>query len=328
MRTIRFSMTILRLALAGAALLVLTALGTGRASADSITYKGISLTPSILNVDVQKDAAETNFTIYATNNTRAKQVLYLSSLDFKSLNETGGLTFIGNDVNKLTYKYGLASWLNISTAPVELAPNETKGVTITVENRADLAPGGHYAAVLFKTTPQSTPGNNNQVAINQVVSSLVFVRKLDGAQYKLDLVKAALPHSLFRMPDSLNVVFRNTGNIQEIPRGIISVLSPRSQEVARGIINTDSSLVLPDSSRLYQVPLKKISSSWLPGRYKVDMQYRPDDSITVQHAAIYFWHISLWQIILPILLVLLAIIMIKKRTFIRRQARHLRLRSR
>jgi len=85
-----------------------------------------------------------------TNNTKSRCALRTSSLDFKSLNESGGWAFVTNGTDQLGHKYGLASWLTIPPDLIELQPNQTKPVKITVDNRSDLSPGGHYAAVLFK----------------------------------------------------------------------------------------------------------------------------------------------------------------------------------
>jgi hypothetical protein len=298
-------------------------------SASSIKYKGITLTPAIVNLDLQPGQSRASFDIEVTNNTNSSQSLAMSSLDFKSLNETGGVAFIGSKASQVDHKYGLASWLNLGTHNVELAPGQTKTASITVENRSDLSAGGHYAAVLFKSTNDGSTGNRaNQVAINEVVSTLVFVRKLEGAKYGISLEQLSVPSGWLRMPSSLNVVFKNTGNTQLTPRGILTVSGPLSPEVSRGIINPDSSLVLPESSRLYQTSLIRTGHAWWPGVYHATVQYRYDGTSDVQTATTSFFYAS--PVFIALLLVGIAVIWcaIRWRKSLQRSLSYFRLRKR
>jgi len=261
--------------------------------AASVSYKGITVTPAVVQIDLAKTQTAATFSIQVTNNTRSTQSLAVSSLDFRSLNDTGGLTFIGNDVNQLTNKHGLASWLVADPHPIVLAPGATKTATLSVENRADLAPGGHYAAVLFKADGDASKNaGTNQVSLNQVVSSLVFVRKLDGSNPKLSLTTVTHNGSLFSLPTTVNAVFQDDGNVQEVPRGLVTVTAPGRGEIMRGLVNTDSNLLLPDSSRLYQIPLHQSRGSWWPGVHHMLVEYRLDGSSEIQSAKVSFWYIQ------------------------------------
>ncbi|HSX35789.1 MAG TPA: hypothetical protein VLH84_02535 [Patescibacteria group bacterium] len=293
-------------------------------SADSITYKGITLTPAVINLDLQKGQTRASFDIQVSNNTSEPQALTISSIDFRSLNETGGVAFIGSEASEFDHKYGLASWLDLGNGSVELAPGQTKTVSVAVDNRMDLSPGGHYAAVLFRSAGvSSVTGGANPVAINQVVSSLVFVRKTEGAKFSIGLEQLSVPRGWFRLPSAINVVFKNTGNIQLVPRGLITVSGPFSHEVSRGIVNTDSNLVLPGGSRLYQVNLFKTGHVWWPGIYHVRVQYRYDGSVALQTATAAFLYLD--PMLIGIVLVVIAVswYSIRKRQYIFRLLRRL-----
>ncbi len=294
---------------------------TNQVSAASISYKGITLTPAIVNVDLEAGQTKAEFKLTVTNNTKLDQVLTLSSVDFKASNQSGGLAFEGNDVNQLANKHGLASWLVIDKEPIGLAPGKSKTVTVTVDNRDDLSPGGHYAAVLFKANTPDSAGGLNQVALNQVVSSLIFVRKIDGAQYNLKLLNTAVSTNFFKLPSTANITIKNTGNVQAIPRGIITINDPLSKEVSRGIVNIDSNQVLPDSTRLFQVSLFKTSRAWLPGKYTVTVQYRYDGSPTVKEAKTSYWYVNPILVISPIVAVVLGTYLLQNRRKLHRYVR-------
>ena len=281
------------LMVAGSCLLAGLADGQRAEATGSISLKGIALTPAIKNLDVHKGQATASFNIMVTNNTKNNVTLGISSVDFKSLNNGGGLAFVGNNAGQVDHKYGLARWLDIP-GNVELKPNQTKPVPITVENRGDLSPGGHYAAVLFKVSGGGSGGN--RVAFNQVVSTLVFVRKIDGEQYGIGLAKPSLPVSWLHLPTNIDLFFKNTGNVQAVPRGLVTISSPLSHEVARGIINTDSSLVLPESTRLIRTGLFNTGSAWLPGWYHVRVAYHYDGSSAMAFYDSSFLYLNLLSI--------------------------------
>lgn len=306
---------------AALACLLLPGLCAPSAAASSVTYKGITVTPAVVPVDLQAGQVRAAFDIQVVNNTKDTQQLNISSLDFKSLNQSGGLAFITNKASQLGNQHGLASWLDLGNPTVELTPGQVKTLHFGVENRSDLAPGGHYAAVLFQATHANSGSGTNRVASNEVVSALVFVRKIEGARFGIAIADAAVPTNWLTMPNSVNVVLKNTGNTQEIPRGLITISGPFNSEVSRGIINPDSSLLLPDSSRLFAVDLRRTKHAWWPGLYRVHISYRHDGTTTVQEATTAFLYLNPWFLILCIGLVVATYYVIRKR---RRFYRHLK----
>jgi len=323
----RISVTRLALVflMAVSSLMSLVSPGIASAAPNAISYKGITLTPAVVNLDLREGQDQAQCAVHVTNNTHTKQSLTVSTLDFKSLNTTGGVAFIGSEANQVAYKYGLASWLDTGEGAVELNAGETKALTITVENRGDLSAGGHYAAILFRTVGGNTSKGSNQVALNEVVSCLVFARKLSGAQYGMSLQTLAVAHNWFTLPASVNAVFRNTGNVQTTPRGLVTITGPSGSEALRGIVNPDSNLVLPDSSRLYQTALTRTGSTWWPGTYHVHLQYRYDGTTTVQTADATFFYLSPVCVLLAVVILVGLGWAVRRRRYLRRKLRHLHL---
>jgi hypothetical protein len=268
------------------------ACAASKASPKTITYKGITLTPAIENVSLSPGRAGATFKVTVGNTLKQPVSLAASSLDFRSLNESGGVAFIGSGASQLQHKFGLANWLTIPTQPILLKPGGSQDVSITINNRSDLSPGGHYAAVLFKATGASGSGTN-RVNVNQVVSALVFVKKQGGEVYSLQLKDPGIGNQLVKLPSNIDLEIQNTGNTQTVPRGTLSITDPLGHQVRRGIINPDSSLVLPDSTRLYRTSIFKVARAWLPGRYRVVITYRPEDSDQATTAEYKFFYAAL-----------------------------------
>ncbi len=61
--------------------------------------------------------------------------------------------------------------------------------------------------------------------------------------------------------------------------------------MVRGIINQDSGLILPESLRQYQVPIRRLGGWMWPGKYQINIDYRFDgkeDTKTVSLDYFYF----------------------------------------
>lgn len=287
----------------------------------SFSYNGITVSPAVNKVTLgigQKDAV---LNIAVTNNTKQVVDLSASAIDFKSLNNSGGLAFIGAGSNQLSNKHGLADWIVFPTPQIHLEPNQSIPVPVTIQNRDDLPPGGHYAAVLFKAVNPPANIGANHVPINQVVSSLVFVQKLGGEKYGIKLAAPKVPTSWFHMPTNVNLSFTNTGNTQEVPYGVVTITDPFGTEVARGQINTDQTLVLPDSTRIYRTPLLKTSRAWYTGVYKVHVAYRSDGISNYQHVKSDFYYVNFGFFGLVLLIILVFGIVVRKSPKLLRSAR-------
>jgi hypothetical protein len=252
----------------------------------------IKVSPSIVNLDLSKDSVSTSFTVDVTNNSKSSITISLSSIDFKSLNDSGGVIFVGQTSNQLSDSHSLANWLKTTATPINIDAGQTIKTIVIVDNRSDLGPGGHYAAVLYTLNGGTLSGSIAKVDVNEVASTLVFIRKLDGANFGINLSKVQLSRSLFSMPKNINLTLNNTGNIQAVPRGLMTIKDPYSKEVSRGLINTDSSLVLPDTSRVYRNSMVKTGSAWLPGIYKVHIAYRLDGDAKIQYKDVSFLYVN------------------------------------
>jgi hypothetical protein len=284
-----------------AVLLVMAIVSPAKAAttgSKSVSSKGITISPAIINVSLDQNLHSTSFKINVENKNSSPVNLKLFSLDFKSLNETGGVAFIGTGGN-----YGLANWLVLPSEPIKLAAKSSQLITISVDNRTDLAPGGHYAAILFDNAGQSGSGSN-KVTINQVASTLVFLKKSGGEIYKLSLQNPDFGSTWLRLPHNVNLLISNTGNTQTVPRGILVITDPLGHEVRRGVLNGSSAMVLPGSDRLIRVDLFREAKAWLPGRYKATISYRPADSDTAQTTTYSFVYLN------PILLILIIVLLI------------------
>jgi hypothetical protein len=239
--------------------------------------KGVSITPFLREIDLAEDKQEESFPVTVENNSASSVQITFSVADFGSLDETGGILFLGSE-KSLANKYNLASWVELSDSAVTLASGEKRSVTVKIINKDDLSPGGHYG-MLVASVENITNGGENAVTdikLNSKVTSLIFLRKTGGEIYALGIRKERKETTFFSLPKKLRLYFENTGNVHVTSRGFVSVLDPWGREIERGIINVESGIILPGSSRVLPVDLMTRSMAFFPGKYKLVIQYRYD----------------------------------------------------
>jgi hypothetical protein len=265
---------------------------------------GLTLSPPLKDIILSPGLLETSADILLTNNTSQQVKAQLKLVDLRSLGDFGG-----NSLDKagLPDEYNLANWMTLpSGSEVTIPANQTVVAKVTITNRSDLTPGGHYGAVIVTTGSGTAPKSN--VSISQQVVSLIFVKKLGGEQYGLDLKKMLVDQDKGDLPRSVSLNFASTGNVHVIPRGYIEVTDPKGKLVAKGIINPDSLLVLPGATRQLMTSLQPVANSSVSGQYKITAHYRYDGTDEFQTQSLYFSRSGIPRtLILSILGVTLAI---------------------
>lgn len=240
---------------------------------------------------------EQSFFLEVGNTTPEPMVFRLSFVDFGSLNESGGIAFLGKGAS-FQERYGLASWISAEKDVVTVFPQEKERINLTIMNKESLSPGGHYGAVIFRAAKEGenfTDANPN-VSISPNFTALVFVRKVGGEildfQYKESIVRS----DIFGIPDKISLRFQNKGNTHVTPRGRIEVRDMLGNIVRKGILNEESGRILPESYRLYPISFIPLSKAILPGYYRVSGDYRFDGQehfFTLPEQKFFAWGISL-----------------------------------
>jgi hypothetical protein len=284
--------------------------------AQSQIANGISMTPAIQDRVLGPVDKTTSFKVELFNNTDKPITLSLSTADFSALNQTGGVAFLGGKVSDVTLGHGLSGYLKLDLPLITLAPQTTKTVTASINDVSKLAPGGHYAAVIARTVATNNPDTlANKVSINQALSSLVFLETAGKGSKSLALLTPDVDKVSFSLPSSVNLVFKATGNTQVTPRGVVDVLHS-NKTTQHAIMNENSSLVLPGSSRLLQTSLVGSQHPWWPGKYTLRVQYRFDGSLGITTYEKSFLYINVQAFIVMALLVgLITVAAVKVRKY-------------
>ena len=272
----------------------------GFASAQITTKtSAITIEPFLQQINIQSGQRQPTFFINVKNNTPGLYNFKARVVDFGSLNETGGVLFAGNQSNELVKKYGLAKWLVVSNPIQTLAGGQTVKLNFTVDNRSDLAPGGHYAAIILTDISRHGQSSLPRVGLQNNISSLIFANKTDGAKHGLSLISINDNHQLLTTANEVRLKFKNTGNVHVVPRGEVKIIGPFGKVVGKASINNESAIILPESERTFIVKLHSTSSAFLPGHYKTFVEYRYDGQAKTNQAKISHFYVG-WPIIILI----------------------------
>lgn len=260
------------LSIACATILLIPAVATADQSA-APRAGGITISPPLKELSISSDLITANTSITLTNKTGTNLNGSVRLVDFMSQNQFGGVAL--GQVGAPSATYGLAKWMSLPNGSTVALPNNAPTtIPVTIDNRADLAPGGHYGAVVV-TTSTADSAAGNKVNFKQELVSLLFVKKLGGEQYGLDLQSFTAGKGS-GAPDNVTLKFKSTGNVHVVPRGYVEARDSAGKLVAKGIIDPESTLVLPGTSRQFITLLQPVAPSVGTGRYKITAFYRHD----------------------------------------------------
>lgn len=252
---------------------ILAILIAARASTAQATG-GLSIGPFLQEVTLAEGQAESNFMVTVTNTTATELPLRLSVVDFGAADEAGGVDFLPSADN-LERRYGLASWMRLEKDVLVLKPGTSQQVKVTVDNRESLSPGGHYGAVVFRMDTASSSGEiQPKVNFTKAVSTLVLAKKLGGEKRSITLSNATWSGPPFLLPREVKLRFLNNGNIHTVPAGDVTITDTFGRVLSKGPLNPASTIILPESLRVYQVKLSEQGTLWLPGWVTVTTRYR------------------------------------------------------
>lgn len=270
----------------------------------------LSVSPSFIKIDLQQDEAQATLTY--TNNSQNTVELEFSASDFTNLEDGYKLSFL-EPKNVKNYQYRLSSWIDFEQKNLVLAPHSTGQITVFI-NKDKLTPGGHYTAILAHLTNHT---NSETIGVQGMLSSLLFVRTATGKELEEGKVtKLEAIRDLIDFPQTFLLRFQNTGTTDLTPYGLITITDNLGRVVAKGILNENSLITLPESIRRFDIPVKKQTSLLLPGTYTAKFEgHFGKNNHQIQTSLQFFSQGSLPLIPLGIILILLLIILkVKKRS--------------
>lgn len=219
----------------------------------------LEITPAFSEVVLDEPSQEQKIEITFINHGTKTVNLEVFPIDFKQSGEFGEISFLNQQPG--SYSYSLSSFLSLEQNQLELKGGEKTVFKVTIKNREDISPGGHYAAVVGKVV--DTANDSTSAAIAPSLASLILLRKTGGERFNLSLVDVAYPSGLVRFdyPSLFNIKFQNEGNIHLIPYGRVEIKDMFGRLIYQGTVNPPSHIVFPETTRQIRAELIPIENS-------------------------------------------------------------------
>ena len=281
------------------------------AFAASKTINGLSVSPAIINIQASPGQDVVTFNETITNITTNQLAVNLSVKDFGALNASGSIGFYGSGYKSFTNPHSLSSAIDLPTTEYLINPHQSQTISVNINNVSQLSAGGHYSALIFTPFIAISGATHNQVNLQPSVASLIFLTTASGGVQGVKLGGLSMASIGFTLPSNVYVLLTNTGNTQIIPRGSVTLKGPTSNLITQSIINSNSGLILPNTSRLFNETLTSSHDLFkLAGIYHLQLIYRVDGSSNFQTATKSFLYIN------PLIFVFLLLIILIIRFFV------------
>lgn len=267
-------------------------LGAPAARAEALPKTSLAISPPLFELSANPGDTLSH-EIRVDNLTDKALSLKVDRKDFVAMGEEGQAAL----TDKPT-RYSLSSWIHPADDGFLLRQHASKTVKFTIRVPENAEPGGHFGSVVFKTVPKKD-GDTSGLSIGQEIGALILLKvagdvKEDGRivsfRPRSSIVEAA--------PLAFETRFENTGNVQVVPSGTITVTDLFGRKL--GDAHLESRTVLPGSVR-------KITTGWegnlWPGWYMatVSLGYGTKGQLATASTSFFVFP---YKIILPILVIL------------------------
>lgn len=266
--------------------------GTGTARAEALPKTSLAISPPLF--ELSANPGDTLSHEIRVDNLIDKTLsLKIDRKDFVAMGEEGQAVL----TDKPT-RYSLSSWIHTADDSFSLRQHASKTVKFTIRVPENAEPGGHFGSVVFKTVPKKDGGTSG-LAIGQEIGALILL-KVAGEVKEDGRILSFKPRSsiIEAAPLTFETRFENTGNVQVVPSGTITVTDLFGRKL--GDAHVESRTVLPGSVR-------KIATGWegelWPGWYTatVSLGYGTKGQLVTASTSFFVFP---YKIILPVLAIL------------------------
>jgi hypothetical protein len=238
--------------------------------------------------------AQLSFMVRADNPTQTKELIitnsYTSPLrlsaELQSIDEQGVRLVPNGPIDDQLQKA-----IKVSATDITVPAKGSYQLQIAIDGTW-LSDGGHYVSLVLsqRSTISSNSGFRSAVAVN------LFIIKNEHIRTNLQLISLSFDRPLLSLPKTVSLVLRNEGNTHIVPRASVIVYDGEDV-VSKAVVNTNSTILLPNHEEKFTVKLDTYRRYWLPRRLIARTMYRIDGSDIQLMKEQVLWHIPFVDII-------------------------------
>jgi hypothetical protein len=265
-------------------LMIIAALLSGAVSVASAQDTHVlSISPVRFELEAER-GKELIEEVELTNAGSRQVTVQTSTNDFVAEGDQGKPRFVpGNQ-----YEWSLSNWIEVEPSSFVLEPGEKKKVQVSIRVPVDAEPGGHYAAVLFSSSPSSSTGT----AVVTKIGTL-FLLSVPGEIVESGSAALTVPRLWEKGPVSFTVMFKNEGNVHVKPVGTVKVSRLWGRQMAEFAAGGEN--VLPNSSRQFSAEWQDVPSIGIFSA-RAELSYGKTGHTTLSPAA--YFVVLPWKLVL------------------------------
>ncbi len=225
--------------------------------------------------------------------------------------EDEGVVFSGKEEENL-----LSSWIEVPRMRIDLKPEETLEIPLTIRVESDAEEGSYYSVIIFARGNTVEEASTNATRFN-------YPQVLVNIDVERNVVERLQPLNFYYEKEnffssSVDFVFNleNIGNTEVAPKGSLVIYKSRQgTELGSLPINKKDYLIEPGKSKMFKENWEAGSSF---GQHRAVLMVEYGDEIKRDiYDTIYFWIIPQWFLISTsvsvFLMILIILFIVKKR---------------
>ena len=251
----------------------------------------LTISPPLIKINMQPGESWSSSVKLVNNNTEQIKV-YAQVLDFKSKDE-GGVEFIHRkEGDEGQNAFSLSKQIKVSQEAFLVDPQKTADAPFSIILPPDFEPGGHYAAIVVSTEPESKIEGSG-ISISSGLTTLVMLKVKGEIREEARILRFKASKNIYQEPKAdLELKIENLGNVHIQPTGEIRIYDMWNNDAGFITINKSSEFgnILPQSSRKWEYGWEGKKGITHMGRYKAIMvvSYGEEKPKTEPRVA-YFW---------------------------------------
>jgi uncharacterized protein YcfL len=222
-----------------------------------------AVSPLIIDHELEKRDIKTEKIFI--KNTSGQQIRIFPTVNEVTINEGGSIKNFVEPSMIDKRETAITSWLEIGRGRVEIAPGETKELTLTIRVNPEVEPGEYHAFIGFPEG-SNRPEAENKVYSGDVPGTIVRIG-VDKVQNEfLRLASFQIKRFVSKSDtEEVRIVLNNPGTDPVTPQGEVIFYDMRGNEVASQKVNEDSAVVAPKTDVTFVMDVPKELGT---GKYK------------------------------------------------------------
>lgn len=282
---------------------------------------GVSIKPATIEETLDPGAVK-QYSVTIENLNQTEQTFYLFTRNIKGV-QGGGVPIFADDFEHTGYE--LADWIALPATELTLAAGAETNLDFTITVPQEASPGSHFGGVFISVDPPKIESSG--AAVGYQVANIISIRVSGEAIEDANIREFSTSQFLYGSQNvDFEVRIENKGNVLVRPTGPLEIYNMLGNKVGDFMFNTDQAAVFPHDSREF-TEIKWEGDSVGFGRYEAVLSpvYGDYGAKKTMSSTVTFWILP-WNIIGPslaVLAVLLLIVFVFVKLYIRRSLAHL-----